>query len=68
MKMEDWVARLDAFLQFIEYQILKDAGSVSHAVAMALAEKEYNQFRVLQDKTFESDFDQAVKRIGKKGQ
>lgn len=67
MKMEDWVARLDAFLQFIEYQILKDAGSVSHAVAMALAEKEYNQFRVLQDKTFESDFDQAVKRIGKKG-
>jgi hypothetical protein len=34
---------------------------------MALAEKEYNQFRVLQDKTFESDFDQAVKRIGKKG-
>jgi len=67
MKMEDWVARLDAFLQFNEYQILKDAGSVSHAVAMALAEKEYNQFRVLQDKTFESDFDQAVKRIGKKG-
>jgi hypothetical protein len=67
MKMEDWVARLDAFLQFIEYQILKDAGSVSHAVTMALAEKEYNQFRVLQDKTFESDFDQAVKRIGKKG-
>lgn len=67
MKMEDWVTRLDAFLQFNEYQILKDAGSVSHAVAMALAEKEYNQFRVFQDKTFESDFDQAIKRIGKKG-
>jgi hypothetical protein len=40
MKMADWVTRLDAFLQFNEYQILKDAGKVSHEVAMKLAEKE----------------------------
>ena len=63
MKMADWVSRLDAFLQFNEYQILKDAGKVSHAVAMKLAEKEYSKFRVIQDKNFESDFEAEVKKI-----
>jgi hypothetical protein len=63
MKMVDWISRLDAFLQFNEYQILKDAGKVSHDVAMKLAEKEYEKFRVLQDKNFESDFEKEVKKI-----
>jgi len=63
MKMADWVTRLDAFLQFNEYQILKDAGKVSHEVAMKLAEKEYSKFRVIQDRNFESDFDKEVKKI-----
>jgi hypothetical protein len=63
MKMEDWVARLDAFLQFNEYQILKDAGKVSHEVALKLAEKEYDKFRIIQDRNFESDFDKEVKKI-----
>lgn len=63
MKMTDWVARLDAFLQFNEYQILKDAGKVSHEVAMKLAEKEYEKFRVEQDRNFESDFDREMKKI-----
>lgn len=63
MKMADWVNRLDAFLQFNEYQILKDAGKVSHAVAMNLAEKEYAKFRVIQDKNFESDFEAEVKKL-----
>lgn len=40
MKMKDWVQKLDAFLQFNEYDILKDAGKVSHEVALNLAEKE----------------------------
>jgi len=66
MKMADWVSRLDAFLQFNEYQILKDAGKVKHEVAMNLAEKEYAKFRVIQDKNFESDFDKEIKRIGKR--
>ena len=65
MKMADWVQKLDAFLQFNEYQILKDAGKVSHDVAMALAEKEYNKFRVIQDQNFESDFDREIKKLGK---
>jgi hypothetical protein len=63
MKMQDWVEKLDAFLQFNEYQILKDAGKVSHEVAVKLAEKEYEKFRVIQDQHFESDFDKEVKKI-----
>ncbi|WP_416439041.1 virulence RhuM family protein [Phnomibacter sp. MR] len=63
MKMADWVTRLDAFLQFNEYQLLKDAGKVSHEVAMKLAEKEYEKFRVIQDQHFVSDFEKAVKKL-----
>ncbi|MCX6319753.1 MAG: virulence RhuM family protein [Bacteroidetes bacterium] len=63
MKMQDWVEKLDAFLQFNEYQILKDAGTVSHEVAVKLAEKEYAKFRVIQDQHFESDFEEAVKKL-----
>ncbi|MGZ3873442.1 MAG: virulence RhuM family protein, partial [Mucilaginibacter sp.] len=63
MKMGDWISRLDAFLQFNEYDLLKDAGNVSHEVAMKLAEKEYDKFRVIQDQNFESDFDKAIKRV-----
>lgn len=63
MKMADWVTRLDAFLQFNEYNILKDAGKVSHDVAMKLAETEYQKFRVMQDKHFVSDFEKETKKI-----
>lgn len=63
MKMADWIQKIDAFLQFNEYKILKDAGKMRHEVAKKLAEKEYEKFRVIQDKTFESDFDKEVKMI-----
>jgi hypothetical protein len=63
MKMADWVQKIDAFLQFNEYKILKDAGKVSHEVAKKLAEKEYEKYRVVQDRNFESDFDKEVKKI-----
>lgn len=66
MKMADWIKKLDAFLIFNEYNILKDAGKVGHDVAIKLAEKEYDKFRIVQDKTFESDFDKEVKKISKK--
>ncbi|NTU43359.1 MAG: virulence RhuM family protein [Nitrospirales bacterium] len=65
MKMRDWVGKLDAFLKFNEYEILKDAGKVSHEVAVKLAEEEYAKFRVIQDQTFESDFDKELKRLKK---
>ncbi len=63
MKMADWVSRLDAFLQFNEYNILKDAGKVSHDVAMKLAEKEFEKFRIVQDQNFVSDFEKEVKKL-----
>lgn len=63
MKMTDWIAKLDAFLRFNEYEILADAGKVSHAVAKALAEKEYEAFRVIQDRAFESDFERDTSRV-----
>ena len=63
MKMTDWIQKMDAFLQFNEYKILKDAGKVSHEVAKKLAEKEYDKFRLIQDKVFESDFDNEIKKL-----
>jgi hypothetical protein len=66
MKMADWNAKLDAFLQFNEYDVLTNAGSVSAEVAKKLAEEHYEQFRILQDAEFESDFEAEVRRIGAK--
>jgi hypothetical protein len=63
MKMADWVAKLDAFLQFNEYQILGNAGNVSAEVAKRLAEERYDKYRVRQDREFESEFEAEVKRI-----
>lgn len=63
MKMADWVKRVDAFLQFNEYEVLGDAGSVSAEVARELANEQYEQFRVAQDRTFESDFEREIRRI-----
>jgi len=63
MKMKDWVNKLDAFLKFNEYDILNNAGKVSHEVAKALAEEEYSKFRIMQDRSFESDFEKAANRL-----
>jgi len=63
MYMKDWVAKLDAFLRFNEEDILQDSGKVSHDVAVALAEKEYEKYRVVQDRMLESDFDREVKKL-----
>ena len=63
MRMADWVAKLDAFLKFNEYEVLTNAGSVSAEVAKRLAEEQYATFRIKQDRAFESDFEKEVKRI-----
>jgi hypothetical protein len=68
MKMADWVTRLEAFLQFNQYNILKDAGKISHDLAMQLVEKEYEKFRVVQDQNFVSDFETAAAKIKKSKQ
>lgn len=66
MTMKEWIVKLDAFLSFNDYEVLRDAGKVSHNVATALAEKEFDKFRVIQDKSFESDFDKEVKKLTQK--
>jgi len=63
MRMQDWIEKLDAFLRFNEYDILQDAGKVSHEIAKALAEKAYEQYRIQQDENYESDFDKEIKRL-----
>ena len=60
MYMRDWVGRLDAFLQFNEEDILRNKGKVTAAIAKAFAENEFEKFRVLQDKTYQSDFDRLI--------
>ena len=68
MTMKDWIEKLDAFLKFSEYEILTNAGKISHEIAEALAIKEYEKFKVEQDRNYISDFDREVKNIlgGKK--
>ncbi len=63
MYMKDWIVKLDAFLQFNEVAILNDAGKVSHEVALALAESEFEKYTIQQDKIMESDFDKAIKKL-----
>lgn len=65
MFMKDWVEKLDAFLKFNEEAILQHQGKVSHEVALALAEIEYEKYRIAQDKLMESDFDKEIKKLSK---
>jgi len=66
MNMKDWVKKLDAFLQFNEEAILEHQGKVSHAVAIALAENEFEKYRIVQDKLLESDFDVELRKLNMK--
>lgn len=63
MTMVDWVEKLNTFLKFSEYEILTNAGNVSHKVAEALALKEYERFKIEQDRNYISDFDREVKKL-----
>lgn len=63
MFMKDWVKFLTGFLQLSNYPILKDKGEVTMLEAKLKAEKEFEKYRVIQDKEYESDFDKEVKKI-----
>lgn len=63
MTMEDWAKRLDAFLEFTERDILEGNGKVSAELAKAHAESEFEKYRIVQDRLFESDFDRVLKQI-----
>ncbi len=63
MYMKDWSKFLIGFLQLSNYPILKDKGKVTMLEAKLKAEKEFEKYRVIQDKEYESDFDKAVKKL-----
>ena len=63
MTMEDWSSKLNAFLQFNEREILDNPGKVTQEIAKAFAESEFEKYRIVQDRLFESDFDKQIKRV-----
>lgn len=63
MTMNDWVERLNAFLKFNGKEILKNAGKISQKVAQELAYKEYDKYRLKQDKLYVSDFDKFIEEV-----
>ncbi|HBT96838.1 MAG TPA: cell filamentation protein Fic [Desulfobulbaceae bacterium] len=68
MTMEDWAKRLDSFVEFTELEILHDSGKVSMEMAKCHAESEFEKYRIVQDRLFESDFDKSLKALlAKKG-
>ena len=60
MTMEDWAVRLDRFLEFNEHEILQDSGRVTHEIAKSFAESQFEKYRIIQDKQFQSDFDRFL--------
>jgi hypothetical protein len=64
MTMNNWAIKLNTFLQFNQKEILSNAGKVTQAIAKAFAESEFEKYRIVQDKLFESEFDKAVKKLG----
>jgi hypothetical protein len=63
MTMEDWESRLNKFIAATDREILQDAGKVSAEIAKAHAESEFEIYRVIQDRLFESDFDRELKKL-----
>lgn len=57
MTMEDWAGRIDRFLLADDRDILRDAGKISMEIAKSHAESEFEKYRVVQDRLYESDFD-----------
>jgi len=63
MTMADWEERLGGFLKLWDREILQDAGRVTAEIAKAHAESEFEKYRIVQDRLFESDFDRLVKKL-----
>ena len=63
MTMSDWITKLEGFLVLNDREILQNAGKVSAELARAHAEREFVEFRHAEDRSLESDFDRAVKRL-----
>jgi hypothetical protein len=60
MTMEDWESRLNRFIEATDRKVLQDAGKVTAEIAKAHAETEFEKYRIIQDRLFESDFDKMI--------
>jgi hypothetical protein len=67
MTMQDWETRLNRFIAATDRDILQDAGKVTAEIAQAHAESEFEKYRIVQDRLFESDFDRVIKKLPKQG-
>jgi len=65
MTMADWAKKLDAFLQFNQRDLIDHPGKVTAEIAKAFAESEFEKYRIVQDRLFESDFDRMLKQLPK---
>lgn len=63
MTMQDWETRLNRFIEATDREILQDAGKVTAEIAKAHAESEFEKYRIVQDRLFESDFDKLIKQL-----
>jgi hypothetical protein len=63
MTMQDWETRLNRFIEATDRDVLQDAGKVTAEIAKAHAESEFEKYRIVQDRLFESDFDRVIKQI-----
>lgn len=63
MTMEDWAKKLDVFLELNEETILQGKGSVTAEIAKAFAESEFEKYRAIQDKLYQSDFDRLISEL-----
>ncbi len=63
MTMADWAGKLDAFLRFNDADILTHKGTITAEIAKAFAESEFEKYRVIQDRLYESDFDRMIKML-----
>lgn len=57
MTMEDWATRIDKILELTDNAVLQDAGTITAEFAKSFAESEFEKYRVIQDRLFQSDFD-----------
>ena len=64
LTMEDWEKRLNSFIEMFEYGLLEDTGKVSAEIAKLHAETEFEKYRIIQDRLFESDFDRFIAQTG----
>jgi len=67
MTMKDWSQKLNAFLQFNERDILQNAGKVTAQIAKEFAISEFEKYKVIQDKSYKSDFDMLLQELDKDG-